>query len=91
MEFNRRLKVAGRNSTLSFLQVKELFSLYPPIEYELIGLESFGDKNKQISLMSGNIAGDFFTRELDQAVLRDEADIAVHSAKDRSQKKGTNP
>ncbi|MDR1882677.1 MAG: uroporphyrinogen-III C-methyltransferase [Prevotella sp.] len=82
MEFGRRLRVVGRDSTLSFLQVKELFSLYPSIEYDLTGLKSFGDKNKHISLMSDDIAGDFFTRELDAALLNNEADIAVHSAKD---------
>lgn len=75
------LKVAGRKSPLSILQVKEVFSFYPSIEYDLIALESYGDKHKQISLM-GDTAPDFFTRELDSLLLNNQADIAVHSAKD---------
>ncbi len=76
-----KLKVVCRNSPLSLIQVKELFSLLPPVEYELLRLFSLGDKNKHLSLME-NIPGDFFTRELDEKLLNGEADIAVHSAKD---------
>jgi uroporphyrinogen III methyltransferase/synthase len=78
---NRIIKAVCRSSPLSLLQVKELFALYPKIKYELTSLHSFGDKNKHISLMD-TIDADFFTRELDWAVLNAEADIAVHSAKD---------
>ena len=81
MKNNRMIKVVCRNSRLSLLQAEELFSLYPLLKYELAALQSFGDKNKHISLM-GVIDADFFTRELDWAVLNAEADIAVHSAKD---------
>ncbi|GHV32233.1 hypothetical protein FACS1894177_08080 [Bacteroidia bacterium] len=75
------LKVISRNSPLSIIQVKEALSFFSAFSYQLSTMQSFGDKNKQISLMD-NIASDFFTRELDEAILRDEADIAVHSAKD---------
>ena len=78
---NKTVKAVCRNSKLSLLQVKELFSLYPQIRYELTALQSFGDKNKHVSLTDA-IDADFFTRELDWAVLNAEADIAVHSAKD---------
>lgn len=81
MNNTKYLRVAGRNSPLSILQIKEVFSFFPSFKYKLITLESYGDKNKQISLMS-NIASDFFTRELDTLLLNDEADIAIHSAKD---------
>jgi uroporphyrinogen III methyltransferase/synthase len=79
---SEKLKVVARNSPLSLLQVKEVFSYLPQQDYDLITLASFGDKNKHISLMEAGIAGDFFTRELDAALLNDQADIAVHSAKD---------
>lgn len=75
------LKVISRKSPLALLQVKEVFSFFPDINYELIKLESFGDKNKQISLLN-NPPADIFTRELDEALLSGEADIAIHSAKD---------
>ena len=81
MEFNRVLKVVCRDSPLSLLQVKEVFSSLPKVDYDIVALKSFGDKNKQISLMD-NIADDFFTRELDEVLLADKADIAIHSAKD---------
>ncbi len=77
----KRIKVISRNSPLALLQVKELFELFPSLEYDLKEVSSYGDKHKGISLFD-NIAGDFFTRELDRAVLDGDADIAVHSAKD---------
>ncbi|MDR0733643.1 MAG: uroporphyrinogen-III C-methyltransferase [Dysgonamonadaceae bacterium] len=76
------VKTVCRNSRLAQLQVEEVFSLYPLIKYELTMLKSFGDKHKEISLMDNNVDADFFTRELDQAVLDAKADIAIHSAKD---------
>lgn len=76
------LVVIARESPLSLLQVEELFALFPHLSYTVKGVQSFGDRHKQISLMDPFVADDFFTRELDQALLADEADIAVHSAKD---------
>jgi porphobilinogen deaminase len=75
------IKVISRQSPLALLQVKEVFVFFPEINYDLIKLESFGDKNKQISLLN-NPPADIFTRELDEALLSNEADIAIHSAKD---------
>lgn len=79
---SKKLKIVARNSPLSLLQVKEVFSHIPLQAYDLIPLTSFGDKNKDISLMDATVAKDFFTRELDTALLNGEADIAIHSAKD---------
>ena len=75
------IKVVSRQSPLALLQVQEVFGLFPEINYELIKLESFGDKNKQISLLD-NPPADIFTRELDEAILNGTADLAIHSAKD---------
>lgn len=75
------LKVISRKSQLALLQVKEVFAFFPQLKYELIALESFGDKHKEISLL-GNPPSDIFTRELDQAILNGTADLAIHSAKD---------
>ncbi|MDR3268489.1 MAG: uroporphyrinogen-III C-methyltransferase [Tannerella sp.] len=89
-----KLKVVSRKSPLSLLQVREAFSFFPLLGYRLILLDSYGDKHKQISLLDaasplpcgkGTEAGwapDFFTRELDDMLIRGEADMAVHSAKD---------
>jgi uroporphyrinogen III methyltransferase/synthase len=79
---SEKIKIAARKSPLSLLQVKEVLSRLPSLTYDLIPLASFGDKNKNISLMDAAVAEDFFTRELDAALLNGEADIAIHSAKD---------
>jgi len=75
------LKVISRKSPLALIQVKEVFDFFPELKYELIALQSFGDKHKEISLL-GNAPADIFTRELDQAILDGTADLAIHSAKD---------
>ncbi|OAV66979.1 Siroheme synthase [Bacteroidales bacterium Barb6XT] len=75
------LRVVSRDSPLSVVQVREALSLFPTVEYLPIFLQSFGDRNKHISLMA-DIAPDFFTRELDEMLIQNRADIAVHSAKD---------
>jgi uroporphyrinogen III methyltransferase/synthase len=76
-----KLKVASRGSPLSLIQVKEVFSFFPLISCELSVYQALGDKNKHLSLMD-DIPSDFFTRELDELLINNEADVAVHSAKD---------
>jgi len=58
-----------------------LRKFYPRIELEVAGIDTCGDKDKvtPISVIEGT---DFFTREIDEALLRNEIDFAVHSAKD---------
>lgn len=75
------LRVISRKSPLALLQVQEVFDFFPNLSFELIKLESFGDKHREISLL-GNPPSDIFTRELDAAILDETADIAIHSAKD---------
>ncbi|MDR3137977.1 MAG: uroporphyrinogen-III C-methyltransferase [Tannerellaceae bacterium] len=79
-----RLQVISRKSRLSLIQVKEAMALFPSLteDYELITLDTFGDKHRDISLMDPSVPEDFFTRELDEFLLNGKADIAVHSAKD---------
>ena len=77
----QNIKVVSRRSPLALIQVKELFELFPSLSYEVREMDSFGDRHKEISLMSG-IAEDFFTRELDDDIRSGNADVAVHSAKD---------
>ena len=79
---NKKIRVIARGSRLSRLQVEEVFRNFPDLDYEIKYLESYGDKNQQISLLYGEAPADIFTRELDEAILGGEADIAVHSAKD---------
>ena len=76
------IRIISRQSRLALLQVEEFRRLLPQYDYELITTDSYGDRHKDISLMEPSLASDFFTRELDEALLKGRADIAVHSAKD---------
>ena len=79
---NKKIRVIARGSRLSRLQVEEVFKYFPELAYEIKYLESYGDKNQQISLLNGEAPADIFTRELDDAIRQGDADIAIHSAKD---------
>lgn len=77
-----KLKVAARGSPLSKAQVEELRGfLSSQIELEPIFVETYGDKDRSTSLRDLGKT-DFFTREVDDMVLSNTCDIAVHSAKD---------
>ena len=79
------LRVGTRTSPLALAQVREiaraLKAVAPDLELEITSMDTAGDKDKKtpISEMEGT---DFFTREIDQALLDKRIDLAVHSAKD---------
>jgi uroporphyrinogen III methyltransferase/synthase len=85
-------RVISRASRLALIQVDEaLEALEPhwskekePPRFVTRTLESYGDRNKALSLLDGKAPADLFTRELDQELRADHADFAVHSAKDLS-------
>ncbi|MBU1783924.1 MAG: hydroxymethylbilane synthase, partial [Candidatus Omnitrophica bacterium] len=58
---------------------------YPSVEVRIVGINTYGDKNKDtpISRIEGT---DFFTKEIDDALLFGGIDFAVHSAKDLPEK-----
>lgn len=78
-------RIGTRTSPLALRQVEEILralrKFYPDFEAEIIGIDTYGDKDKAtpISQIEG---ADFFTREIDDALLKGEIDFAVHSAKD---------
>lgn len=79
------LRIGSRRSPLALKQVDEVINalkgFYPGIEYKIIGIETYGDKDK-VTPISEIEKSDFFTREIDKALLKGEIDFAVHSAKD---------
>jgi hydroxymethylbilane synthase len=81
----RTYRVGTRTSPLALKQVEEVLSIlkgfYPGMQAEVIGIDTYGDKDKvtPISEIEGT---DFFTREIDEALLKNEIDFAIHSAKD---------
>jgi len=74
------IRAGARSSPLSKAQFREVevelgFSLQP------VWVETTGDRDKSTSLRTLDKT-DFFTRELDQMLLRAQIDVAIHSAKD---------
>ena len=83
--FNRVLKVGARRSPLALRQVDEIIGhlneFYPKIRVEIIGIDTYGDRNK-VTPISDIEGSDFFTRELEEELLKGQVDFVVHSAKD---------
>jgi uroporphyrinogen III methyltransferase / synthase len=79
--YKHKLRVATRASELALRQVTEVFAQFPELSYQIVPIQSYGDRHKDVSLINNKIQ-DFFTRELDEAILNGQADLAVHSAKD---------
>lgn len=75
------LRVGTRPSPLAIKQVDELKKIFPQVGFSAAVIPTTGDKDKITPLTSVEEA-DFFTREIDEALLRGEIDIALHSSKD---------
>ncbi len=82
---NNIIRIIARGSRLSRLQVEEFIKKFPELNFSVEYISSFGDKNQKISLLNGEAPDDMFTRELDEVIIENRADIAVHSAKDLPQ------
>ncbi|MCM8798608.1 MAG: hydroxymethylbilane synthase [Candidatus Omnitrophica bacterium] len=84
--FGRRTyRIGTRRSPLALKQVEEVLTnlkkFYPDFKAEMIGIDTYGDKDKITPIWK--VEGtDFFTREIEEALLKGEVDFAVHSAKD---------
>lgn len=81
----RKLRIATRKSLLALWQAEyvkaELEKHHPGIVVELVPLTSRGDVLLDVPLAKVGGKG-LFVKELEHALLNDEADIAVHSMKD---------
>ena len=78
---NKILKVGTRPSPLALKQVKEIQKILPDINLEVVVIDALGDIDK-ITPISEVEGSDFFTRELDLALLAGKIDLAIHSSKD---------
>jgi uroporphyrinogen III methyltransferase / synthase len=79
---NLPIKIGSRGSRLAIAQVHEVLGLLGQrAETQLITFQTKGDKDKTTPLTS-QPADDFFTDTLDEALIQNSIDIAVHSAKD---------
>lgn len=74
------LRIACRASALSQIQAHFIGKALL-VDYELITCSTAGDRNQEQALASIGGKG-LFVKEVEQALLNEEADIAVHSLKD---------
>ncbi len=79
------LRIATRKSALALWQAEfvkaELEKFHPQLHVELVPMVSRGDKILDVPLAKVGGKG-LFVKELEHALVADEADIAVHSMKD---------
>lgn len=82
---SQALRIATRKSLLALWQAEyvkaELERHHPDLRVELVPMTSRGDRILDIPLAKVGGKG-LFVKELEHALLNDEADIAVHSMKD---------
>ena len=80
-----RLRIGTRKSKLAMVQtylVREvILERFPDAEIELVPITTRGDRHLDQPLTSFGGKG-VFTKELEEALLRGDIDMAVHSAKD---------
>ena len=76
--------IGSRSSSLSMVQAKEvqwlLSDSFSDYKFNIIPLSTQGDRNKTAPLISMDRG--MFVKEIEEALLSEKIDIAVHSAKD---------
>lgn len=79
-----KFTLGTRNSKLALAQAtivqKGFRQLFPGIEISVVEFSSPGDRDRETDLRDSD--PDFFTRDLDEAVINGKIDCALHSAKD---------
>jgi hydroxymethylbilane synthase len=76
----RIIRIGTRGSALALWQAKEV-QKHLPVVSDLNIIKTAGDRIQDIPLQGGSQTG-FFTKEIEQRLLDNESDIAVHSFKD---------
>ena len=79
-----RIRIATRGSDLALTQadyIAERMSSELALETELVVIQTSGDRMRNVSLAKVGGKG-LFVKEIEEALLADRADVAVHSAKD---------
>ncbi|MEM7392401.1 MAG: uroporphyrinogen-III synthase, partial [Verrucomicrobiota bacterium] len=79
--------VAGMRVTRQLVETKALAKHIQPVlpegtEFEVVEIETIGDKDQTTALTDPAVPDDFFTRDIDDALLNSTADLSMHSAKD---------
>src|SRR6266487_3235911 len=80
--------IATRGSGLALAQANLVFdqcrAAFPKLKFEIKIIKTTGDKLQRVSLAkpSASLPKGLFTKELESALLKHRADLAVHSLKD---------
>jgi hydroxymethylbilane synthase len=81
----QHLRIATRNSPLALWQAEfvqaELLRIHPALTVALVPMTTIGDRVLDVTLSKVGGKG-LFVKELEVAMMENEADIAVHSMKD---------
>lgn len=80
------IHIATRGSALALAQANHILgrcrALFPGETFELKIIKTTGDKLQTASLASAELPKGLFTKEIEEALIHREADLAVHSLKD---------
>jgi len=80
------LRIATRGSALALAQANLVLAgcraAFPELSFEIQIIKTAGDKMPEASLTGAELPKGLFTKELENALLAGQADIAVHSLKD---------
>ena len=85
---NRSVIVATRGSALALAQANLILAqcraVFPKLRFELKIIKTTGDKIQKASMAqkTGSLPKGLFTKELEVALVKRQADLAVHSLKD---------
>jgi hydroxymethylbilane synthase len=86
MAVERPIVIATRGSALALAQAnliaEQCRKIFPRLRFELKIIKTTGDKLQKSSLVEGGLPKGLFTKELEIALLKNKADLAVHSLKD---------
>lgn len=78
--------IATRGSALALAQsnavIAQCRAAFPRLRFELKIIKTTGDKLQTASMAKGDLPKGLFTKELEVALLKHRADLAVHSLKD---------
>jgi hydroxymethylbilane synthase len=87
MTDRRLVRLGTRRSALAWVQSSQvaaaLSAAHPGLQVELVGIETRGDRIQDVPL-SGIEGKEFFTAEIDTALIEGRVDFTVHSLKDLS-------
>src|SRR5580658_10622879 len=78
--------ICTRGSALALAQANFIAAqcreFFPRLRFELKIIKTTGDKLQKTSLVEGGLPKGLFTKELEVALVKGNADMAVHSLKD---------